>query len=250
MVNPCPDRGETPDLFEPMLALIKDNRYRLYAIAANPFAIFFLFAIVPIALQPLRPDSTGYFGAVLWGLPATKWPYLLLGFWLNREFFSTHDFTRNWKKGLLAGIALSPVIFFVFSYLTAMFVNSSLAGWLAGTSFIKAIIPFSLPIKTGSSMIFQFPGEHIFEAVVEELFYRGLLLTLIREHTKSSQKAVLWSALFFALGHGQVILMPYYFLWGTCVGLAYVLSGSLLAPILIHSFNNGFIDFKIWSGSW
>ncbi len=232
-----------------MMNFIRDNKYRLYAIAANPFAIFFLFLLVPLGFQSLRPDSTGYLGAILWGLPATKWPYLLLGFWLNRAFFSGRDFTKNWKKGLLVGLILSPVIFLLFSHLTPLLLKSSLAGWLAETSIVKALIPLSLPIKASSSLIFQFPGEHVFEAVVEELFYRGLLLTLILEYTKSRKKAVIWSALFFAVGHGQVIMMPYYFLWGACVGMAYVMSGSLLAPILIHAFNNGYIDFSIWSAS-
>lgn len=231
-----------------IMNVLRKDRMRVWI--ASPFVIWLLFAAIPIVINYLRPGATGYIGAIVWGLPSTVWPYFTLGWWFNRSSLEEYDILKNWKKGLIVGVIFAPSIFFLFFYLTPMAVNSFLVKWFTNLTFAKTMLGLKLPLLTQASIIFAFPGDRVFEALVEEVFYRGLLLTLLQQQLKSNKKAVLWSAFLFAIAHNQVALMPYFFIWGVCVGLTYVWTGSLFAPILIHMFNNGFIDFKIWLGDW
>lgn len=81
--------------------------------------------------------------------------------------------------------------------------------------------------------------EFIFEAVilaplVEELFFRGFLLTFLKNYT-STWLALVLSAGIFAFAHlNLAAALPLWFL-GIALGLAYEHTGSLLLPIGIHA---------------
>ena len=74
--------------------------------------------------------------------------------------------------------------------------------------------------------------------IAEELIFRGGILHHLMRGTKEPWVAILVSALVFALIHGNPAQMPGAFLLGILLGWTYVRSGSLLAPIFIHVFNN------------
>ncbi len=70
--------------------------------------------------------------------------------------------------------------------------------------------------------------------VVEELFFRGFLLTFLRRYT-STGLAILLSAGVFAFAHLNLgAVLPLWFL-GIVLGVAYQHTGSLLVPIGVHA---------------
>ncbi len=70
--------------------------------------------------------------------------------------------------------------------------------------------------------------------IIEELFFRGYLLTFLKKHT-STWMALVLSAGIFAFAHANLaIALPLWFL-GLVLGIAYENTGSLLLPIGIHA---------------
>jgi hypothetical protein len=75
--------------------------------------------------------------------------------------------------------------------------------------------------------VFLFP-------VIEELFFRGFLLTFLKNHT-SIGMAIVLSAGVFAFAHLNLgAVLPLWFL-GIVLGVAYEHTGSLVVPMVIHA---------------
>jgi membrane protease YdiL (CAAX protease family) len=73
--------------------------------------------------------------------------------------------------------------------------------------------------------------------IAEEMFFRGLLLTLLRNVFNSSWPAIFFSALAFALVH-HWSTWPQIFFLGCCLGYAYERSGNLWVSITMHAMFN------------
>ena len=73
-------------------------------------------------------------------------------------------------------------------------------------------------------------------ALLEELFFRGLLLSLLWQ--RLGRSAIWLSAVLFALAHGSLYQLPYAFVGGVFLSLAAVVSGSVFVPFLFHFLNN------------
>lgn len=70
--------------------------------------------------------------------------------------------------------------------------------------------------------------------VIEELFFRGFLLTFLKNYT-STVPAIILSAGVFAFAHlNLAAALPLWFL-GIALGLAYEHTGSIIVPMTIHS---------------
>jgi len=75
--------------------------------------------------------------------------------------------------------------------------------------------------------------------LVEELVLRGILLPVVAKHLRSSWQGILVTALLFGMIHYSVPqTVPSLTLFGIILGYAYIKSGSLLLPILIHAIFN------------
>ncbi|MCL1917226.1 MAG: CPBP family intramembrane metalloprotease [Peptococcaceae bacterium] len=74
--------------------------------------------------------------------------------------------------------------------------------------------------------------------VFEEFLCRGILLHAIKPYGNGF--AVIVSALFFGLIHGNFIQAPGAFVFGIFLGIVTLRTGSLRPAILIHAFNNTF----------
>ena len=82
-------------------------------------------------------------------------------------------------------------------------------------------------------------------AIVEEVFFRFLLLGHLRPHI-GVHGAVWLSAFFFAAAHlGQLAGFPVLFLLGAALGYSRVYSGGLALPMLLHFLHNLAV---IWAG--
>lgn len=100
--------------------------------------------------------------------------------------------------------------------LTELFLKTDSFGGLAINLLIVAIIP----------------------AIGEELLFRGALLRLFREMTKSSHLAVIITAFLFSAIHFQFYGFLPRFLLGLILGYSFVFSRNLWAPIFLHFVNN------------
>jgi membrane protease YdiL (CAAX protease family) len=74
----------------------------------------------------------------------------------------------------------------------------------------------------------------VFNPIIEEFFFRGFLLTFLKNYT-STAFAIVLSAGIFAFAHLNIgAAIPLWF-FGIVLGMAYEHTGSLLVPISIHS---------------
>jgi len=100
--------------------------------------------------------------------------------------------------------------------LTEAFLKTNTVGGLLFNLFIIAVIP----------------------ALGEELLFRGLILKLFKEISRSSHLAVVLSALIFAAIHMQFYgFLPRFFL-GIVLGYSFVITQNLWIPVFIHFVNN------------
>jgi membrane protease YdiL (CAAX protease family) len=78
--------------------------------------------------------------------------------------------------------------------------------------------------------------------LVEEMLFRGVVLQSLKRFGDGF--AIVVSAFFFGLYHGNLIQIVFAFLSGLALGFVVVRTGSLLPSILIHCFNNA-ISFGV-----
>ncbi len=98
------------------------------------------------------------------------------------------------------------------------------------TSFLKT--------ETITGLLFNIFMIGLFTAVVEEFVFRGVLLKLFLEWTKSTHLAVIISGFLFAFIHFQFYKFIPMFLFGLFLGYLYVWSKTIWFPVLFHFFNN------------
>jgi membrane protease YdiL (CAAX protease family) len=73
--------------------------------------------------------------------------------------------------------------------------------------------------------------------ILEEAYFRGCLLSALKNRW-GPRTALVVSALAFAALHFNLLLLPVYFLLGILTGILYQRTGNLLAPAAFHSLNN------------
>lgn len=104
--------------------------------------------------------------------------------------------------------------------------------------FIKeafSVSPSSAPVNT-VEMLMLFLSNCIIAPTLEEIIFRGGVFKALEPY--GSVRAVILSALGFAIIHFDTSGFIYLFLWGTVLGLVRVWSGSLFACMLFHSVLN------------
>lgn len=119
------------------------------------------------------------------------------------------------------------------------------------SDFALSITEYLLPIPVGIQEILdQLLSVHsigeflkklflfcLLPAVAEEIYFRGFCQTTF-EHRMGPVPAVLFSALLFALAHGNLWYLHLYFGLGCFLGWIYIRSGSLWPTIAAHFLNN------------
>ncbi len=85
--------------------------------------------------------------------------------------------------------------------------------------------------------------------LAEELFFRGLLESMFRQHVRSPWAAILGAAFLFALIHApQYQDMPALIILGAALGYNYERTGRLTAPILLHGLFNATMIWTALAG--
>ncbi len=105
----------------------------------------------------------------------------------------------------------------------------------------------SFAVLTGVRQGLNTSLPHILSAIivapiVEEMFYRHVLLRLFLRTYRSSLLAILYSAILFTMLHGQILIKPIlivpYLTSGIVLGYLYYKSNSIWFCILMHSLGN------------
>ncbi len=116
-------------------------------------------------------------------------------------------------------------------------------GTLLPSVWFQDLLP-ELPDAMGDTfkMIMHNPFGYLmiclFAPFVEELVFRGAILKSLLKTFKNHWVAILISAVFFSLVHGNPAQMPHAFLIGLLLGWMYYRSGSILPGVALHWVNN------------
>jgi membrane protease YdiL (CAAX protease family) len=112
------------------------------------------------------------------------------------------------------------------------------SGWLL--DYFKVAHPDQVSVQTfrqyneASAIILFLSTAVIFNPLIEEFFFRGFLMTFLKNYT-SNVIAIVLSGGVFAVAHLNVgAVIPLWFL-GIVLGIAYEHTGSLVVPIGIHA---------------
>ena len=131
----------------------------------------------------------------------------------------------------------------VFVLLVSPFINCYT--WAVQTIGIKS--PADIELTSAWEFVVALFVTALLPAVVEEIFYRGVILNGLKRLGKWT--AILISAAAFSLMHGNLYQLPYTFGLGVLLGYIAFETGSLLPTILIHFLSNAqvliFSFFKI-----
>ena len=93
-------------------------------------------------------------------------------------------------------------------------------------------------LDRGYKLILMFISTAIVPAFVEELLFRGMILSNLRPYSESG--AILISALLFGLMHQTPFQIFYTTAVGVVFGIVYVKTGTIWSGVLLHFFNNFF----------
>lgn len=103
-------------------------------------------------------------------------------------------------------------------------------------------------------------GVALMAPIWEELAFRGLMFRALRDATHNFFENKIWatkaacgvgvvgSSILFAAIHAdpnQAVQQPLLFVMGLLAALSYLYTGTILAPILFHSFNNAWVIIKM-----
>ncbi|MCD7819791.1 MAG: CPBP family intramembrane metalloprotease [Lachnospiraceae bacterium] len=107
---------------------------------------------------------------------------------------------------------------------------SGVLNWLKITSYFSNQAQESL---LGSGLVMQLLGPGLLVPIAEELTFRGLVYTRMKERLSTGQ-SVFFSSLLFAFIHGNPIQIIYAFPMAVLLALLYQWNEGLAAPILFH----------------
>ena len=177
-----------------------------------------------VDLEALTQNAWGY-------IVATFVALVILYAWKGPEYWRGEVFAREKK--------MCPGVFFAVLCLCmgSQMVNSL---WIYGLELFynlsgKSLMPLLESVSGASDTFSMFFYASILAPIGEELLFRGFILRSLRPYGK--RFAILGSAFFFGLFHGNLLQTPYAFLMGLVLG--YVAAEySVSWSMALHIFNN------------
>jgi len=88
------------------------------------------------------------------------------------------------------------------------------------------------------SLVLNLVSTAVLPALVEEMVFRGYILGALRP--QGDGLAIVFSAVFFGLLHGNLLQIPFAFILGLIFGYLTVQTGSIWPAVLLHFLNNAF----------
>jgi len=138
-------------------------------------------------------------------------------------------FSATWAAYAVAGFAAAMLLYPAVEAATRA-VGVGMFWWGEGRFAYSSLADWCLVLITAVALA----------PVVEELFFRGYLLTAFLERTGSAPLAVCASSLVFTSIHALIGpgAMVYIFLWSLIPSCLYLKTGSLYPAVLMHALNN------------
>lgn len=171
---------------------------------------------------------------------------IMINRWKTHKINTLEKPNWGWINTILT-IILLPLLLPFMDYLSSIWNNWGqqiplLKGifeqYNANTQLIEKMIFFE---HIGDTL-FSFIVFVIFAALSEEVFFRGTIQRFLHQSLKPGQ-AILIGALAFALGHLNIVQLPFLLIAGGVLGLIYWFSGRLWVSILAHALHNGLTYF-------
>jgi membrane protease YdiL (CAAX protease family) len=171
---------------------------------------------------------------------------IMINRWKTHKINTLEKPNWGWINTILT-IILLPLLLPFMDYLSSIWNNwGQQIPWLKGifeqynanTQLIEKMIFFE---HIGDTL-FSFIVFVIFAALSEEVFFRGTIQRFLHQSLKPGQ-AILIGALAFALGHLNIVQLPFLLIAGGVLGLIYWFSGRLWVSILAHALHNGLTYF-------
>jgi len=153
--------------------------------------------------------------------------------WRNGFGFGLHGFLKNMGYGVMFYVAAIPVL--AFSALVYRLALVALGYSIEPQSVVTVFIDTRHPTWLQIYLVAMAIGVAPF---VEELLFRGIALPLISKHTRIRPAVCLVSVL-FAFMHFHVPSIVPLFVIATAFSLAYLYTGSIVVPIVMHTLFNG-----------
>jgi membrane protease YdiL (CAAX protease family) len=142
---------------------------------------------------------------------------------------------RRWRTDLLRGLVAYLVVVPACVGLIAL-MNYLWPDLQQTHQILQWILPSPWPVQVllAASAVLVAP-------VAEEVYFRGILQTSIRNLTRSKWSAILIASGIFAVVHGIVLHWPPLFVLSLALGYNYERTGRLLPSIVLHAVFNGVI---------
>ena len=159
-------------------------------------------------------------------------PFVFGGIFISRKTGKT-DFGFNRPVSNPLMLSAVPLGFFIClagNYITSIFVNAMDS---VGVSLTAP--EFSVPDDFFGSLIYAV-SIAVVPALVEEFAIRGVIMQPLRRY--GDKFAILASAIFFAVLHGNLIQAPFALIAGIGIGYAVCITNSVWTGVLIHFCNN------------
>lgn len=184
-------------------------------------------AIMAVQNEVLQNTSLILLFSILLSIPL----YTLVSKITKENFISICSFKKIGLKDLLlsltTGVSLAMFIILVLSYLDTIISLDKIPGNY--NDLIQTIM--------GGNYIITFITVGILGPIMEEIVFRGFILKELRKIMPTAG-AIIVQAFLFGLIHLNILQSSYAFVIGLVLGIAFVATKSLYAPILIHlSFN-------------
>ena len=211
-----------------------------------------------ISGQEAAPGSLKYLQFAqhcsLFILPVLVWSLLVEG--RMASYTGLNRFPR--PEYIMLAVLMALVIIPVNSYATYLNAGLNLPEWLSGAELWvdarddQAELLTSLMIRSGSLsvLLVNLFVLALIPAIGEELFFRGLLINLLRNMVKNHHLIIIMTAVVFSALHFQFSGLIPRILLGVVYGYLYIWSRSVWLPAIAHFINNAipvfFSRFHEW----
>ncbi len=184
-------------------------------------------ALITVQNEVLRNTSLILLFSILFSLPL----YTLASKITKENFISICSFKKISLKdsvlSLTTGVSLAVFIILFLSYINTIFPLDKIPGKY--DDLIQTIM--------GGNYFITILAVGIFGPIMEEIVFRGFILKELRKIIPTTG-AIIVQALLFGLIHLNILQSSYAFIIGLVLGIAFIATKSLYAPIIIHlSFN-------------
>ncbi|KAL9270584.1 hypothetical protein AKJ16_DCAP24972 [Drosera capensis] len=151
------------------------------------------------------------------------------------SFFKAKNFTnkRNWLFGAILGFIFLISVVFLTSYLADLLTGKK----AVNSPALKEILVGGNASRTACVLVYC-----IVTPLLEEIMYRGFLLTSLASKVKW-RGAMLISSAIFSAAHLSGENFVQLFTVGVILGCCYCWTGDLRSSVVLHSVYNGFILF-------